>query len=332
MKMFLDKCNRAVAHPGGCTIGARPIDIHIDALKALGIDFFSGKEITSCGRCDESLSAAGVIKGGQVLLKYPSVGATENIMIAAALCEEKTVILNAAREPEICDLQTYLQKCGVNISGAGSPVITVYGTSKPNRNVLHRIIPDRIEACTYVSCAALCGNDVYIKNCDSGYISLLLKLLRKCGAVFECGNDSVRIRKPITTDSYRKQQYIRTGPHPMVATDMQPLLTVLTACTGCFCAIEETVFSDRFKHVDELCRMGAKLFVSGNFILCSGAAKLKPAIVYASDLRCGAALMIAALCADGVSVVSDPCDFIMRGYSVPEKKLAAAEAYIVKLS
>lgn len=320
-----------IAHPGGCTIGARPIDIHIDCLKALGVDFFSGKEISACGRLDETLSAAGKIKGGQVLLKYPSVGATENIMIAASRCEDKTVIINAAREPEICDLQNFLQKCGVNISGAGSPIITIYGTSKPNKKVLHRVIPDRIEACTYITCAALCGNDVYIKNCDPRYVSLLLKLLQKCGAGMECTADTVRVRKTVTADSYKKQQFIKTGPHPMTATDMQPLLTVLTACTGCFCAIEETVFSNRFKHVDELCRMGAKLFVSGNFILCSGASKLKPAIVYASDLRCGAALLVASLCADGVSVVSDPCDYIMRGYNSPEKKLAGAEAYIVKL-
>lgn len=266
-----------------------------------------------------------------MLLKYPSVGATENIMIAASLCEEKTVIINAACEPEICDLQAFLQKCGVNISGAGSPIITIYGTLKPNKKVLHRVIPDRIEACTYISASALCGNDVYVKNCDQRYVSLLLKLLRKCGAGIECGTESIRVRKRITPDSYKKQQFIKTGPHPMAATDMQPLLTVLAACTGCFSAIEETVFSNRFKHVDELCRMGAKLFVSGNFILCSGAAQLKPAIVYATDLRCGAALIVASLCADGVSVVSDPCDYIMRGYSSPEKKLAGAEAYIVKL-
>lgn len=297
----------------------------------MGIDFFAGKELTSCGRCEEMLSAAGSIKGGQVLLKYPSVGATENIMIAASRCEEKTVIINAAREPEICDLQAFLQKCGVNISGAGSPIITVYGTPKPNKKVLHRVIPDRIEACTYITCAALCGNDVYIKNCDPRYVSGLLKILRKCDAHLESGDSFIRIRKPIADDVCRKTQFIKTGPHPMTATDMQPLLTVLTACTGCFCVIEETVFSNRFKHVDELCRMGAKLFVSGNFILCSGASKLKPAIVYASDLRCGAALISAALCADGVSVVSDPCDYIMRGYNSPEKKLAGAEAYIVKL-
>ncbi|MBQ8165198.1 MAG: UDP-N-acetylglucosamine 1-carboxyvinyltransferase [Clostridia bacterium] len=319
------------AHPGGCTIGARPIDIHVDALKALGIDFFSGKEISTCGRCDDALSAAGQIKGGQVLLKFPSVGATENLMIAASCCEEKTVIINAAREPEICDLQSFLQKCGVNISGAGTPVITVYGTVKPNKNVIHRVIPDRIEACTYITCAALCGDDVFIKKCDPRYVSLLIKILRKCGAAIDCGNESIRVKKCITSESYKKQQFIKTGPHPMVATDMQPLLTVLAACTGCFCAIEETVFANRFKHVDELCRMGAKLYVSGDFILCGGASKLKPAIVYASDLRCGAALVTAALCAEGVSVVSDPCDYIMRGYNAPEKKLAGAEAYIVKL-
>ncbi len=324
-------CPLRVAHSGGCTIGTRPIDIHIDALSSLGVSFSTKKDCDCFDRCSSLIVADGYTKGGHVLLKYPSVGATENIMIAASTCEEKTVIMNAACEPEIVDLQEFLKKCGVCITGAGTSVITIYGTKKLNTYVEHDIIPDRIEACTYLTAGCLIGKNIKIAKCSPRDLSMLLKIIRVCGADAEYEKDNIIIRKRITESMLENPMFIRTGPHPMAATDMQPFLTVITACTGCFCAIEETVFANRFRHINELCKMGANLSVNGNFILCGGAANLRGTVVNSSDLRCGAALIVAGLCACGTSVVDDPCDFIMRGYSNPEKKLAAVGAKIVKI-
>ena len=299
--------------------------MHIDAFSSLGVSFNSEKE------GENIIFANGHIKGGSVVLKYPSVGATENIMIGASSCTEKTVIINAACDPEIVDLQNYLQKCGVNITGAGTSVITIYGTSEMNKVVVHDVIPDRIEACTYLTAACLIGDGVLLKNCGIDNLSLFLNILNKCGAEFSFCGDSINVVKSVSADFPGLPMFIKTGPHPMPATDMQPFFTVIAAVTGCFCAIEETVFPDRIKHVGELCRMGAKLAVSGRFILCSGAAGLRGAELASSDLRCGAALLVAALCAEGVSVVNDSFDYIMRGYCEPEKKLSALGAHIVKL-
>jgi UDP-N-acetylglucosamine 1-carboxyvinyltransferase len=304
-----------VSYPGGCAIGPRPIDLHIKALEKLG-----AKVKESYGYID---AEASVLTGAEIHFDFPSVGATENAMMAAVLAKGTTVIRNAAREPEIVDLQTFLNKMGARVIGAGSDTIRIDGVTKlfPAE---HTIMPDRIQAGTFLIAGAITQGDVTVENISSEYLFSVTDKLEEIGADITVSNNSIRIKA-----GELRGVDIKTLPFPGFPTDLQaPMLSLLTVAKGTS-IITETIFENRFKHVDELTRMGAKIKVEGRTAIIRGISKMTGAIVAAPDLRAGGALVLAALAAQGISEI-EQVYHIDRGYEQLELKLQSLGARIIR--
>ena len=300
--------------PGGCAIGQRPIDLHLAALRRLGVTIReSGGDI---------LCQAGDLRGRDVILGFPSVGATENALLTAVACPGVTRIINAAREPEIADLQNFLQKAGAQVTGGGESILTVSG-EMPRRDVEHTILPDRIETATFLCAAAACGGEITLTDTEPEHVGTVLQYLGEGGCVTRISGRSITLRAPQRLGRFST---VRTMPYPGFPTDAQaPLMAAACTARGDTLMIE-TIFENRFRHVPELGRMGADIRIDGRTALVRGG-ELFGARVCCTDLRGGAALVIAALAARGESTV-DNIVHIQRGYERLEEKLRALGADI----
>ncbi len=295
-----------IARPGGCAIGSRPMDQHIKGLMDLGV-----KVREKHGYIE---AWADQLHGANVYLDVPSVGATENIMMAAVLAKGVTLIHNAAREPEIVDLQNFLTKMGAKVRGAGMDTLRIDGVDflKP---VEHTVIPDRIEAGTHLVAAVMTQGDILVQNVIPEHLDLIIAKLRQVGAELWQGDDYVRVRQSTKI----RPTDCKTMPYPGFPTDMQPQFMAMLACAEGTSIMTETIFENRFQHVDELRRMGANITVEGRTAIIRGASTLEGAFVEATDLRAGAALFLAALAAEEVTVLEN-VDYIDRGYENLEEK------------
>ncbi|MEW6171460.1 MAG: UDP-N-acetylglucosamine 1-carboxyvinyltransferase [Bacillota bacterium] len=308
-----------ISLPGGCNIGLRPIDLHIKGLRALGAEI---KE-----RSGYLTAEAGKLKGTEVHLDLPSVGATENLIMTAVFARGTTVIRNAAREPEIIDLQNFLNRAGGKIRGAGTSTIRVSGVKSLRGPQGHRVIADRIEAGTHIIAAALSGGEVVVENIIPEHVEPLLAKLREAGVSLELEGDSVRVRRegPI------KAVDIRTMPYPGFPTDLQAPMCVFLAVARGTSVVTETVFENRFKHIPELRRMGVDVYIEGRAVVIRGVEKLSGAHVEAPDLRAGAALVLAGLIAENGTVI-ERIEHIDRGYEDLEVKYRSLGAVIERVS
>ncbi|HHY35318.1 MAG TPA: UDP-N-acetylglucosamine 1-carboxyvinyltransferase [Firmicutes bacterium] len=306
-----------VSHPGGCDIGPRPIDLHLKGLRAMGAQFEE-----SHGRI---LGVAGSWKGVDIHLDIPSVGATENIMMGACLAEGLTIIRNAAKEPEVVDLQGFLNSMGASVRGAGTDVIRVEGL-KSLKGAVYSVMPDRIEAGTFMAMAAITGGEIWIRNAIAEHVQAVIAKLRETGtAVIEKPNGLFvkGPRRPLPTD-------VKTLPYPGFPTDMQPQMMALLTLADGTSVITETVFDSRFKQAEELGRMGARIRVDGRTAIIKGVPALSGAQVEATDLRSGASLVLAALAAEGVTVVTGIHN-MDRGYEKFEDKIKALGGSITRV-
>lgn len=316
--LLAKKRHAKIALPGGCMIGSRPIDLHLKAFEAMGAEITIGNGFV------EALAPNG-LKGATIYLDFPSVGATENILMAAVLAEGKTIIENAAEEPEIVDLVTFLSSMGANIKGAGTNVIRIEGV-KHLYGASHTVIPDRIEAGTFIIAAAMVGGDVVIENVLTEHLKPLLAKLSEAGVVVEKEIDSVHI----ISQGRIKSADIKTLPYPGFPTDLQAQFMAMMTVGDGVSTITETVFENRFMHVGELCRMGADIRVEGRKAIVHGVPFLQGAFVRATDLRAGAALVLAGLVAHGVTEIGD-LHHIDRGYDHLVEKLRGLGADIVRV-
>ncbi len=319
---LLIRTGRAVIHlPGGCAIGKRPVELHLKGLRALGAEI--DEEQLKRGIVDAKVDK---LTGSTIYLDFPSVGATEVIVMAAALAEGTTVLENAAQEPEIVDLANFLNKMGGRIKGAGTDTIKIEGV-KSLRGVSHHVIPDRIEAGTFMVGAAMTGGNVLIKNIVPDHLKAVIAKLRECGAHIEMRDEGMVVRgdmKPLNSTD------IKTLPYPGFPTDMQsPFMALLTVAKGPSVVIE-TVFENRFMHVGEFNRMGANIKTDGNYAIIPGDKALTGAQVVATDLRAGAAVVLTGLVAEGTTEVSQ-IYHIDRGYENFVEKLKALGASIMRV-
>ena len=308
-----------VSFPGGCAIGSRPVDLHLRGFEAMGATIEVDKGYIKA-TCD------GRLKGARILMELVSVGATENLMMAATLAEGITTIENAAREPEIVDLANCLNTWGANIQGAGTSTLVIEGVDKLGGGSF-RVMPDRIETGTYLAAAAATGGKVKVKQTDPSTLESVLLKLEETGAVITVGDDWIELdmqgRRP-------KAVSLKTAPYPAFPTDMQAQLTAVNAVAEGSGVITETIFENRLMQVQELNRMGAKIVVEGNSAIITGVEKLTGAQVMASDLRASAALVIAAMVAEGETIV-DRIYHIDRGYERIEEKLSQLGAKIKRV-
>jgi UDP-N-acetylglucosamine 1-carboxyvinyltransferase len=308
-----------ISYPGGCPLGPRPIDLHIKALKQLGATIKEDHGFIIC--------EASKLVGSKIHLDFPSVGATENIMLAAVLAEGTTVIYNAAKEPEIKDLQDFLNGMGAKIKGASTDVIIIEGV-KSLHQIEHKVMPDRIVTGTYLSAAAITGGEVLLSNVNPNHIQAITSKLREAGCIILEERDKIYLKAP---KKLKNIDIIRTQPYPGFPTDMQAqMMATLTVASGTS-IITETVFESRYKHVEELIRMGASITLEGRTAIIKGVDSLTGTNVYAKDLRGGAALIIAGLAAQGVTIV-DGSKHIERGYEQIDKDLNTLGASIKKES
>ncbi|WDV46090.1 UDP-N-acetylglucosamine 1-carboxyvinyltransferase [Clostridiaceae bacterium M8S5] len=306
-----------VSLPGGCAIGSRPIDLHLKGLKALGADITIGH-----GYID---AKADKLTGNRIYMDFPSVGATENVIMAACLAEGETIIENAAQEPEIVDLANFLSSMGAKISGAGTNTIRINGV-KGLRGCTHTIIPDRIEAGTYMVAAAITNGDVTIKNVLSNHIKPIIAKLREADVNVIEGVDEIRV----IGNKLIKAVDIKTLPYPGFPTDMQAQFMALMGVANGTSVIVETVFENRFMHVNELRRMGAAIKIDGRSAIIEGTKDLTGAPVKATDLRAGVALILAGLVSSEATEIND-IYHIDRGYVNIEQKLTQLGANIYRV-
>ena len=306
-----------VALPGGCDIGCSAIDQHIKGFRALGADVNIEYGLIK--------AEAERLKGSHIYMDVVSVGATINIMMVAALAEGQTIIENAAKEPHVVDLANFLNSMGANIKGAGTDVIRIKGVSHLH-GTDYAIIPDQIEAGTFMFAAAVTKGDVTVKNVIPKHLESITAKLLEIGCEIEESDDAVRVvaAKPL------RHTQVKTLPYPGFPTDMQPQITVALALSQGTSIVTESIFENRFKYVDELTRMGANIKVEGNTAIVDGVSKYTGAKISAPDLRAGAALVLAALAADGYSVVED-IHYIQRGYEDFHLKLQSLGAQIDKV-
>jgi len=306
-----------ISHPGGCNIGTRPMNLHLKGLHSMGAEI---KEKYGFITAESNL-----LSGAEIYMDMPSVGATENLMMAAVLAQGTTLIKNAAKEPEIVDLQNFLNRMGADVKGAGTDAIKIKGVSSLGP-AEHTVIPDRIEAGTMMVAAAITGGDMIITNVIPEHFEAVTAKLRETGAQVTIGEDSVRVKGVLPVNAVD----IRTLPYPGFATDMQPQLMALMTVAQGTSIITETIFENRFKHVSELRRMGADIKVEGQTTIIKGVPKLSGAVVEASDLRAGAALILAALVAEDGTVIEN-IEHIDRGYDRLEKKYGSLGARIIRV-
>jgi UDP-N-acetylglucosamine 1-carboxyvinyltransferase len=304
-----------ISLPGGCAIGSRPIDLHLKGFEALGAEIIQGHGFI------EARAPKG-LQGARMYLDFPSVGATENIMMAASLAKGQTIIENAAQEPEIVDLANYLNAMGAKVRGAGTNVIRIEGVEKMT-GTTYAVIPDRIEAGTYMVAAAITGGDVVLKNVLFEHMKPLVAKLKEAGVTIEEDVDQIRVN---ATDGIRAVD-VKTLPYPGFPTDMQAqFMALMTVATGSS-VITETVFENRFMHVDELKRMGANIKIDGRIAMVDGVSHLTGCPVTATDLRAGAALVVAGLAAQGETEIGS-IQHIDRGYDRIVDKLRGLGADI----
>lgn len=316
MGPLLARCGRAkISLPGGCAIGTRPIDLHLKGFEALGAQIEIGHGYIEA-------RASNGLKGARIYLDFPSVGATENIMMAASMAEGQTILENPAHEPEIIDLANYLNMMGANIRGAGTNVIKIEGVRRlEGKN--YTIIPDRIEAGTYMVAAAMTAGDVYIENAISEHLKPVIAKLKEAGVGIAEDVNGIRVK----SCGKLKAVDIKTLPYPGFPTDMQAQFMAMAAISQGASVISETVFENRFMHVDELKRMGANIKIEGRSAVVEGVKSLTGCQVKATDLRAGAAMVLAGLVAEGETQVG--CiHHIDRGYDELVRKLCALGADI----
>ena len=320
MGPMIARCGQVkLSYPGGCEIGLRPIDIHLSALKKLGVTIKESHGFLEC--------TAERLIGSRIILDFPSVGATENVMLAATAAEGETRIINPAKEPEIIDLQNFLNACGADVKGAGTGEIVIQG-KKSYHQVEHKVIPDRIEGGTILSAVAITGGNIVLRNAIPEHMSMTLSKFREAGCKITEGNDTVEL---ISSERLKSVDKVKTQPYPGFPTDMQSqFLTAMTVAKGTS-VISETIFESRFKHVDELTKMGAKIMVDGRTAIITGVENLTGARVIAKDLRGGASLVIAGLGAEGETIVENIC-YIDRGYDKFEVALRKIGADIKRES
>ena len=304
-----------ISLPGGCAIGSRPIDLHLKGFEALGAEIILGHGFI------EARAPHG-LQGAKIYLDFPSVGATENIMMAASLAKGQTIIENAAQEPEIVDLSNYLNSMGANVRGAGTNAIRIEGVRQLT-GTTYAVIPDRIEAGTYMVAAAITGGDVVLKNVLFEHMKPLVAKLKEAGVSIDVEVDQIRVN---ATEGLRAAD-IKTLPYPGFPTDMQAQFMALMTVAKGSSVITETVFENRFMHVDELKRMGANIKIDGRIAMVDGVARLTGCPVTATDLRAGAALVVAALAAEGRTEIGS-VHHIDRGYDRIVDKLKGLGADI----
>ena len=304
------------SYPGGCDIGARPIDLHLESFKKLGVNIEEKAGFIVC-RCDK-------IVGANIDLDFPSVGATENIILASVYAEGITKVSNAAMEPEIVDLADCLNKMGAKIEGAGTNIIQITGVKKL-KDISYTVMPDRIEAGTLLCMAAATGGKVKLTNMVPEHISPVLNKLKECGCKIEETKNTVYIDAP----KRLKAVDIKTMPYPGFPTDMQSVFTAITTTAKGTSIIVENIFENRYKFVQELVRMGAKTTIEGRTAVVKGVRKLSGATVMSTDLRGGAALVVAGLMAKSKSKIID-IEYILRGYENLDQKLRKLGANINK--
>ena len=306
-----------VALPGGCDIGSRPIDLHMKGFRSMGADIDIAHGL--------GIARAKELKGTHIYMDKVSVGATINIMMAAAMADGKTVIENAAKEPHVVDVANFLNSMGANIRGAGTDVIRIVGVEKLHATE-YSVIPDQIEAGTFMFAVAAAGGNVLVKNVIPKHLEATTAKLLEVGCQVEEFDDSVRV----ISDGHLKHTQVTTLPYPGFPTDMQPQMAVLLGIAEGTSTVTESIFENRFKYVDELTRMGADIKVESNIAIISGVKRYTGARVNAPDLRAGAALVIAGLAAEGITVVDD-IYYIQRGYEALEEKLTKIGAKIARV-
>ena len=306
-----------VALPGGCDIGSRPIDLHMKGFRSMGADIDIAHGLV--------IARAKELKGTHIYMDKVSVGATINIMMAAAMADGKTVIENAAKEPHVVDVANFLNSMGANIRGAGTDVIRIVGVEKLHATE-YSVIPDQIEAGTFMFAVAATGGNVLVKDVIPKHLEATTAKLLEVGCQVEEFDDSVRV----ISDGHLKHTQVTTLPYPGFPTDMQPQMAVLLGIAEGTSTVTESIFENRFKYVDELTRMGADIKVESNIAIISGVKRYTGARVNAPDLRAGAALVIAGLAADGITVVDD-IYYIQRGYEALEEKLTKIGAKIARV-
>ena len=313
---ILSRCGQAeLSYPGGCELGPRPIDLHLTALRTLGA------EINEIG--GSLLCRANRLRGADIVLTLPSVGATENAILAACGAEGTTVIANAAREPEIADLQDFLQKLGVEIHGAGTSAITVQGKGTLH-GCTHRCIGDRIAASTYLCAAAAAGGQVTLSGIDYRHLATVTTALHQAGCRLQCDDDTITLE---SSGRLRSIAPVRTSPYPGFPTDAQPLLMAALLRSEGATMFVENMFESRYRHVPELLRMGAEIRLEGRVAVVCGVTDLHGAAVRSADLRGGAAMVIAGLQARGVTQIHN-IHHIQRGYQDIVGDLAALGAEV----
>ena len=316
---LLGKYKKAqVSLPGGCNIGLRPIDQHIKGFRALGADVKIANGLI--------FAEAEKLTGSHIYMDVVTVGATINVMLAAVMAEGQTIIENAAKEPHVVDVANFLNCMGANIKGAGTDVIRIKGVSRLH-GTEYTIIPDQIEAGTFMFAAAVTKGDVIVKNVIPKHLESISAKLLEIGCEIEESDDAVRVvaSKPLT------HTHVKTLPYPGFPTDMQPQITVTLGLSRGTSIVTESIFENRFKYVDELTRMGANIKVEGNTAIIDGVPKYTGASISAPDLRAGAALVIAALAAEGITTIDD-IKYIERGYEDFHLKLSSLGAQIDKIS
>lgn len=307
---IIGKYNKAnFSYPGGCEIGSRPIDLHLKGFEKLGINI---KE-----EYGEIICNAEKIEGTQIHLDFPSVGATENIILAACLAEGTTILTNAAKEPEIEDMVKFLNKAGAKIRGAGTDRVEIIGVKKLFE-ISYNIMPDRIEAGTYLVAGAITGGNVKIINANPNHIEPILDKLEEANCMLKIGKNCVELKAPKRI----KAVDIKTMPYPGFPTDMQSIMAATFTIAKGTTVVVENIFENRYKYVQELNKMGAKIIVEGKSAIIRGVRKIYGATVKATDLRGGAALVLAGLSAKGTTVVEN-IEYILRGYEDFDKKIRA---------
>ena len=306
-----------VALPGGCDIGSRPIDLHMKGFRSMGADIDIAHGLV--------IARAKELKGTHIYMDKVSVGATINIMMAAAMADGKTVIENAAKEPHVVDVANFLNSMGANIRGAGTDVIRIVGVERLHATE-YSVIPDQIEAGTFMFAVAATGGNVLVKDVIPKHLEATTAKLLEVGCQVEEFDDSVRV----ISDGHLKHTQVTTLPYPGFPTDMQPQMAVLLGIAEGTSTVTESIFENRFKYVDELTRMGADIKVESNIAIINGVKRYTGARVNAPDLRAGAALVIAGLAAEGITVVDD-IYYIQRGYEALEEKLTKIGAKIARV-
>ena len=303
-------------YPGGCDIGSRPIDLHLSSFKKLGIKIEENAGFIQC-KCDR-------IKSNELHLDFPSVGATENIILASVFCDGEVTITNSAMEPEITDLCNILNKMGAKIKGAGTNEIKIVGV-KNLTDVSYTIMPDRIEAGTLLVAAAITGGSIKLNKVIPEHITPILYKLEECGCKIKTEKRTIYLETPKRLNAVT----VKTMPYPGFPTDMQPIFTILLMTVKGTSVVQENIFENRFKYVQELKRMGVKAELQNNTLIITGVRRLQGANLEATDLRGGAAMILAGLVSKGKTQISK-LEYVLRGYEDFDKKLKALGANIVR--